>query len=196
MTVQIEITVVCHINYRILIRYSFIMNRQPIFLVQRIGNFHVQRSRISLISIRAVQKKGYMVIPVFDDPPHPFLIDIRSAVQIIFPVILCQLIINPVNRHTRTTDPVCISSDNCPDRCRSIFITGCILIPKYHFYRIFILIQNGHIHKGRSKVRDLHFHPCVIFHFIKIRFTAVFRYPEFLNLKFFHFILSSPIFFV
>ena len=194
MTVQIEITVVCHINHRILIRYCFIMNRQSILLVQRIGNFHVQCPRISLISIRTVQKKGYMIIPVFDDFPHPFLIDIRPAVQIIFSVILCQLIINPVNRHTRTTDPVCISSDNCTDRCRSIFISGGILIPKYHFYRIFIMIQNGHIHKGCPKVRDLHFHPCIIFHFIKIWSAAIFRYPEFLNLKFFHSILSPAFF--
>ena len=49
---------ICHIQNRIFVRQSFIKDIKLIIFIKAVCHVYICRSRISLISIRAVQKKG------------------------------------------------------------------------------------------------------------------------------------------
>ena len=164
MSVQVKVTVICHIDDRILIRLCFVVDHQSILFIQRIGHFHNKCSRISLIPIRAVHLKCYMSIICIRNLPHSSVIEIKSAVQVVLSVILCQVIFCSIDLDHCPTDTVCVTSDRCSECIsKSGFISGCIIISKCHFYRIVIFIRNKYACQCCSEVRYADLHSCFIF---------------------------------
>ena len=195
MSVQIEIAVIGHINDCIFIRHRLIMDRQRIILIQAVSHVHIQSTRIPLVAVRAVKAECDMVISAVRDLPHPFIIVVKTAVQIVSVIIFIQFVGHTVDHNRRSADPVCVSSHRCSDRISALLISGNIIEPQHHIHRLPAFSFHQDTDQGCAVIADCRRCPRIVFHHIQPGCISVLRLPEVSHCQFLHVSSPFPLFF-
>ena len=162
MPIQIEIGMVCHVENRILIAPSCILQLQFIIIRQRIGDLQFLIARESHIPISHLQAEGYGILP-FLYIPHAFMASqFLMAVKIIRSVIHIQLIFHPVHRKARICNPVGARSDHCAEKSPVFKIFRQRIVPHHHIRAFTILIRHFQAHQNGTVIHHLCLHSLCI----------------------------------
>ena len=162
MTIHVKIAVICHIDQSICIRNCMVSDLHCIVFCQSICYLNMYSSRISLITIRAVQFKCNMIICGFFYLPHSLVIKIHSAVEIIAIIILFKLIGHSVQFKGCSSDTVCTSPDNCTEEQISFFISCCLIISKHNITRLAFFVRYDHLYQRCTVIGYCNLHSVFI----------------------------------
>lgn len=174
--VKIEITVVGHVDDRILVRRAGVRNDQLV-LFQFVGDGHGDGARKSLIHIRAVQGEGDGGVCVLCDGPDPFGILVKTAVQAILSVVFIQGICTAVQSERGAADPVGTAAHVAAEAGGILFVAGDSIKTQDHVDRLSVFVRHKQVDKDRSKVRDTAFQ-IFVFYGVQMRLYAVFCLPK------------------
>ena len=111
VTCQIEIAVVCHIEDRILIAYSIILNVQASFIVQFIGYLYDGIARETLITIRTIELECYRSRRELNRLPEAQMEIIRTTVKVICTVVLRECVRSAFVVEFRTLKAIGVSAN-------------------------------------------------------------------------------------
>ena len=146
MSVKIKVTVVCHIQNRVLIRHSVVLNFHRVIFSQCICHFDFHCSWISLISVSALQRKCKLIVVLFYHIPDTDIEEIHPTVQIITIIILCKSVSLSIQLKRSSPDPVRTSPDNCSKKLTCLFIFLWRIISKHNIFWSSIFIFDDHLY--------------------------------------------------
>ena len=166
MTVQIKICMISHIPDSVSITLCTIRDIETIILFQFISHSHVHSSRISLISIWAMQFKNDMSVIRFQGLPEAFLVHIRTAMKIIISLVFAEMIYISIQFKFCSTGTVCYSTYGCANGFTASLIACRIIISQQNISDFSIGIWDQCRYPGRSIIRHMHLQPIIILQYI------------------------------
>ena len=120
-----------HVDDRILVRSRFVGDMKCVFF-QTVSDGHGERSRETLVHIRAVQSQGDGGVRVLFHGPDPFGILMKTAVQAVFPVIFIKGISGAVQRKRSAANAVGAAAHVAAEACGVVLVAGDIVKAEDH----------------------------------------------------------------
>ena len=112
---EIEITVLCEVDDRRLVGRRVVVDRQRVRRRQRVRDCDVQRSRISFVSVLALERVGDTDVSAALErlgAPQLLVESFHAAVQMIRSVVRREMERRAVQRERALRDPVAVSADD------------------------------------------------------------------------------------
>lgn len=155
VTCQVEIAVICHIEDRILIAYSIILNVQASFIVQFISYLYDGIARETLITIRTIELECYRSRRELNRLPEAQMEIIRTTVKVICAVVLRECVRSAFVVELRTLKTIGISA-NGGTEAGTIrdSVSVAVIVTQHNVSRIAGSIRNQESDKRCSVICD------------------------------------------
>ena len=151
---KIEIAVVCHVKDGIHISCGIINDVQTAFVIQFVCNLNRGVSREPLIAVRTVQFKCDRCGCLLDGFPEPQMKIIRTAVQIVLPVIWGECVMRCIECELCILQPIGIAANCCTQTgaiCSSV--TVAVIITQYDVSKVIRRIRDKKFYQSSAVIR-------------------------------------------